>query len=361
MIGLGNLGLVAAGLQDGGDDGLPPYQFQDMVASENSRVRSKAGPGDVIAVPLPNDRNAYYPDDVSGYREGSRLGVVPKIENISYKAQPAARAMNDSLRPEMRALLDTISGSEAPGYNYIYGGRTFSDYSDHPRQYVPIANGPNVGRTTSAAGRYQFLGRSWDEAKNALHLTDFSPKNQDAAAAWHASRTYAAKTGGRDLAADIAAANGDPAKLTQIGSKLSGWWTSLPGGIEPNKATSSFGNRFKQHLDYYASGAPAGGGAPQSAAAVEPRAPAAAPADTKAPGLGARAPLSPENLFQGASAAGSSSSAPGIGLADIGDVIASFAPATSAKIKPPKMVPARVPDIVKSGVGTTYTPLEMPA
>lgn len=165
---------------------------------------------------------------------------------------------NASLAPWARGLLRTIYGSESayPGrdpYRVMYGGRTISDFSDHPRQLIPIVSGPNAtsrtGLRTSAAGGYQFLRGSWDEAKGALGLTDFSPGNQDKAAIWHAERTYKARTG-RDLQADIEAAGGDPEKLTSVGRGLSGWWTSLPGGIEPNKATGSFGNRFAKNLSY---------------------------------------------------------------------------------------------------------------
>jgi hypothetical protein len=103
---------------------------------------------------------------------------------------------------------------------------------------------------TTAAGGYQFLGRSWDEAADALGLPDFSPENQDRAAIWHAENAYRRATGGRELLADIDAAKGDETKLDQIGRKLSGWWTSLPGGIEPNPATRSFGRRFVKQLAY---------------------------------------------------------------------------------------------------------------
>lgn len=142
-----------------------------------------------------------------------------------------------------RALLDTIAGSESPGYNTMYGGGQFEGYTDHPRKAVPITTGPNVGKTSSAAGRYQFLGSTWDEVKREAGLPDFSPESQDAGA-WHlATKTYKAKTG-RDLAGDLEKAQGNPQAIAGIGKYLSGVWTSLPGGIEPNRATGSFAQRF---------------------------------------------------------------------------------------------------------------------
>lgn len=142
-----------------------------------------------------------------------------------------------------RALLDTIAGSESPGYNTLYGGGTFEGTADHPRQAIPITSGPNAGRTSSAAGRYQFLGSTWDEVKKEAGLPDFSPDSQDQGAWYLAQKTYKAKTG-RELASDLESAQGNPNAVQAIGKQLSGVWTSLPGGIEPNKATGSFAQRY---------------------------------------------------------------------------------------------------------------------
>lgn len=142
-----------------------------------------------------------------------------------------------SLRPAQRRLLDAIAAGEANGYDVLYGGGRFGSYADHPRQAIPIASGPNAGKTSSAAGRYQFLGSTWDETAKELGLKDFSPESQDAAA-WHlANKTYATKTG-RDLTADLEAGRTD-----EIAGALKGIWTSIPGGIEPNAATGGFGSR----------------------------------------------------------------------------------------------------------------------
>ncbi|RUR43352.1 glycoside hydrolase family 104 protein [Halomonas populi] len=65
------------------------------------------------------------------------------------------------------------------GYNVIVGGATFSSYHDHPRQLVWL---PAYEIRSSAAGRYQFLTRTWDDLVKRYKLPDFTPASQDAGA-----------------------------------------------------------------------------------------------------------------------------------------------------------------------------------
>lgn len=124
--------------------------------------------------------------------------------------------------PEAYPLLDLIASGESGGrYDVIYGGRTFDDYSRHPDIAIPITEGPNAGRTSTAAGKYQFLNSTWSAEAAKLGLADFSPTSQDEAAWDLASTTYAHKTG-RDLLDDIRA--GD---TSLIRPALAGQWPSL--------------------------------------------------------------------------------------------------------------------------------------
>jgi len=62
------------------------------------------------------------------------------------------------------------------GYTTMFTGAKFSDTSRHPRQIN------RSGRLASdAAGAYQFLSTTWDGARKALDLKDFSPASQEAA------------------------------------------------------------------------------------------------------------------------------------------------------------------------------------
>lgn len=76
--------------------------------------------------------------------------------------------------PEIRAALDTIAWAEGGvSYNTLYGGGTFAG-NQHPNRLVTAG-----GYTSSAAGRYQFLYRTWSNLAARLGLNDFGPVNQD--------------------------------------------------------------------------------------------------------------------------------------------------------------------------------------
>ncbi len=79
--------------------------------------------------------------------------------------------------PQIRAALDTIAWAEGgKSYNTLYGSGTFTG-SQHPNRAITAG-----GYTSTAAGRYQFLYRTWLGIKTKLGLADFSPRNQDIAA-----------------------------------------------------------------------------------------------------------------------------------------------------------------------------------
>jgi muramidase (phage lysozyme) len=88
------------------------------------------------------------------------------------------------MSPNLKAFLDMIAVSEGTkgrgndGYNVIVGGSLFTDYSDHPKKLIWIRD----GLASTAAGRYQLLGRYWSVYKKQLNLQDFSPASQDAVA-----------------------------------------------------------------------------------------------------------------------------------------------------------------------------------
>jgi lysozyme len=81
----------------------------------------------------------------------------------------------------IRAFLIMIQHAEGTygkdGYRKLYGGGYFNDYSKHPNTKVT-----KWGITSTAAGAYQILSKTWAELQAKLKLPDFGPVSQDKAA-----------------------------------------------------------------------------------------------------------------------------------------------------------------------------------
>lgn len=88
--------------------------------------------------------------------------------------------------PNLAAFLATIrvcEGTSGPnGYRMLFGGKLFDSFADHPRKRIPFTQTDGKINVTTAAGAYQILARTWDVLRDRLHLPDFSPSSQDAAA-----------------------------------------------------------------------------------------------------------------------------------------------------------------------------------
>lgn len=86
-----------------------------------------------------------------------------------------------SVHPNARAFLDMISAAEgttAHGYNTLVGGSRIASLARHPSLTVRLSS----TLSSTAAGRYQFLKRTWDALQRKLGLPDFGPHSQDLAA-----------------------------------------------------------------------------------------------------------------------------------------------------------------------------------
>lgn len=226
--------------------GMTSKQFDDwtrQIAKDHGLVRKPAllGPGREPMAPgtpaSPPSASAPYVQEergTSGQRRSTSGDTSQTVRDASITS------------PAARAFLDTVADKESGGqYNVSYGGGHFQDYSAHPGSSSVITSGPNQGRTSSAAGRYQFTQSTWQEASKALGLKDFSPESQDKAAWWLAQRDYNKLTH-RDLSGDINST--DPQVRANIASTLKKTWTSLPGGIEAGGNLADFNTRFDQHL-----------------------------------------------------------------------------------------------------------------
>jgi muramidase (phage lysozyme) len=169
--------------------------------------------------------------------EGARKAAREATKDTNAVVGVASKVLDNTAK----AVIGTISDKESHGkYNIMYGGGTFSDYSDHPRIEHLITKGPNKGKYSSAAGRYQFTQRTWDTLSKKLGLKDFSPESQDRAA-WELAQEDYKRNTHRSLDADAKNNKIDWAALHKT-------WTSLPGGIEQTTSMADVKRRFDEHF-----------------------------------------------------------------------------------------------------------------
>ena len=132
-----------------------------------------------IARPLPG---AGVPDAVPEPQPDDVTAITPEITPEVYQE------ISPVLRPDsnITAFLDMIAYAEGTegsnGYRTLFGGGLFDSFADHPRRVFDFTNSKGERLKTSAAGRYQFLARTWDGLRAKLGLQDFTPASQDAGA-----------------------------------------------------------------------------------------------------------------------------------------------------------------------------------
>lgn len=128
--------------------------------------------------------------------------------------RPPVTPANTGLQ-NLKAFLLMIQYAEGTlgnnAYRTLFGGGLFSSYATHPN--IPITR---RGITSTAAGAYQFLYRTWIELQQSLRLPDFSPASQDRAAVELIRR--------KDALADVLAG-----RITAAIYKCRKIWASFPG------------------------------------------------------------------------------------------------------------------------------------
>lgn len=78
--------------------------------------------------------------------------------------------MNKNLSAFLRVIREGETNQTDTAYRMHYGGTLFDSFARHPNKAITLN-----GITSTAAGAYQFLYRTWQ----GLGLPDFSPENQD--------------------------------------------------------------------------------------------------------------------------------------------------------------------------------------
>jgi muramidase (phage lysozyme) len=119
-------------------------------------------------------------------------------------------------------MIQYSEGTAGPNaYRTLYGGGLFSDFSWHPNTRVS-----KWGLTSTAAGAYQILFKTWTEIQQKLKLPDFSPANQDRVAIELIRR--------RGALEDVIAG-----RFAQAIIKCQKEWASLPGAGYGQKENST--------------------------------------------------------------------------------------------------------------------------
>jgi len=145
---------------------------------------------------------------------GGNSGKVTTGDSSNTVSQPGTAQTGQTGWSRLAKVIKTGEGTVGDaGYTTMFTGARFSDTSRHPRQIN------RSGRLASdAAGAYQFLSTTWDGAKNALGLTDFSPESQEKAGRYLAQK--------RGINPD--AVYTTKAELGRALDKIAPEWASMP-------------------------------------------------------------------------------------------------------------------------------------
>lgn len=132
----------------------------------------------------------------------------------------AWRQQNPGLFRGLQQALSRAEGTwreNQPGYNVLFGGGTFGDFSRHPDRVISSPG----GYSSAAAGAYQFMPATYAEVARELGLKDFSPASQDLAMLYKV-RQRLMPAGG------LAALTKEGALSPRLQAYLAPEWASLP-------------------------------------------------------------------------------------------------------------------------------------
>src|SRR5574343_871305 len=123
---------------------------------------------------------------------------------------------SSNVRAFLAMIRDGEGTSDDDGSRRMFGGKLFDGFDDHPRQVQTYALKKGGQLSSTAAGAYQFLSRTWDGLVKQWGFKDFSPHSQDLGAI--------ALILGRKALDDVIAGRFDAAVR-----KCNKEWASLPG------------------------------------------------------------------------------------------------------------------------------------
>lgn len=198
------------GVYMGGDDvfhqsggrGLRPGTYSDFDYFKNQPGAYFVRPDSDTTNPLASSAN----EGNSTVKKRGQSSV--STSTVASAAKKELGNISESELNNLIGMLNTISYAEGADYNTLFGGGTFTPGSSHPRQMVTSG-----GYTSSAAGRYQILDKTYDGVSNGL---GFTPEDQD--------RMAIRLLKGRGALDDVLAGN-----FEQAIQKTNREWASLPG------------------------------------------------------------------------------------------------------------------------------------
>lgn len=150
--------------------------------------------------------------------------------------------MADNVNAFLWVIRNCEGTADPDGYRRLFGGKLFNSFADHPRdkQTFKLKKGGTL--TSTAAGAYQILERTWDGLRknHPGMFPDFSPSSQDLAAI--------ALIRGRKALADVEEGRFDIALR-----KCALEWASLPGSPygQPTKTLEFCKQIYEQHGGVY--------------------------------------------------------------------------------------------------------------
>lgn len=152
--------------------------------------------------------------------------------------QPLLDAYNsDRVQAFIWALRFGEGTQDTDGFQILFGGERFQDFSDHPRRTITkVMKGKSYSST--AAGVGQFLAGTWDGLVRQYGFEDFSPKNQ--------LLGVIALIKGRGALQDVL-----EGRIAEAVKKCNREWASLPGSPygQPVVTMEEFMREYQEGLD----------------------------------------------------------------------------------------------------------------
>lgn len=179
----------------------------------------------------------------SDKKDGDNSGIEnPGVRTDNTTSTEVATSGATSVsNPNARALLNAIADAEGTskypngGYLTMFTGKQFKNMADHPRQ-IQSSN----GYSSDAAGRYQFLGTTWDEYSNGRNMM---PENQD-----NVALDLVAKKRGVNINDGLSMK--EIYKLGQEWASIEGGPRGVPGGSYGGQAKFSAEKFMKMYEGY---------------------------------------------------------------------------------------------------------------